>query len=251
MAISLVTGDVDVGGNGIGNGQLPITLTNIVPISGNLLVLDVTVNNTSVDWSVVTAAGWTKAVDSTTGAVLTAQFYKISDGTETGINVDIGSGRIIAAIRQFTGNATSSVLDAAGYENAYASSGTVKTGPTGSATSTVDGAAIASVGWRDGRFVNGGGAHTASNSFSFNASLDPAIVLAQDAAPWLDLLFLAYTGAASRTSTVTQFDSDEENAGVIGLYKAAAAGYTHPTLSNARMGSITTTGGIPLVDYTF
>jgi TctA family transporter len=32
---------------------------------------------------------------------------------------------------------------------------------------------------------------------------------------------------------------------------AAAAGYTHPTLSNARMGSLTSSSGIPLVDYTF
>ncbi len=32
---------------------------------------------------------------------------------------------------------------------------------------------------------------------------------------------------------------------------AAGGGYTHPTLSNARMGSMTGTGGIPLVDYTF
>jgi hypothetical protein len=31
----------------------------------------------------------------------------------------------------------------------------------------------------------------------------------------------------------------------------AGAGYTHPTLSNARMGSMTGTGGIPQVDYTF
>jgi hypothetical protein len=28
-------------------------------------------------------------------------------------------------------------------------------------------------------------------------------------------------------------------------------GYTHPTLSNARMGSLTSTGGVPLVDYAF
>jgi hypothetical protein len=32
---------------------------------------------------------------------------------------------------------------------------------------------------------------------------------------------------------------------------SAAAGYSHPTMSNARMGSMTGTGGIPLVDYTF
>jgi hypothetical protein len=32
---------------------------------------------------------------------------------------------------------------------------------------------------------------------------------------------------------------------------SSGGGYTHPTLSNARMGSLTTTGGVPLVDYTF
>jgi hypothetical protein len=32
---------------------------------------------------------------------------------------------------------------------------------------------------------------------------------------------------------------------------SAAAGYTHPTMSNARMGSMTATGGVPLVDYAF
>jgi hypothetical protein len=32
---------------------------------------------------------------------------------------------------------------------------------------------------------------------------------------------------------------------------ATAGGYTHPTLSNARMGSMTGTGGIPQVNYTF
>lgn len=31
----------------------------------------------------------------------------------------------------------------------------------------------------------------------------------------------------------------------------AASGYTHPTLSNARMGSLTPTGGVPMVDYAF
>jgi hypothetical protein len=32
---------------------------------------------------------------------------------------------------------------------------------------------------------------------------------------------------------------------------SAAAGYTHPTLSNARMDSMTATGGVPKVDYAF
>ena len=31
----------------------------------------------------------------------------------------------------------------------------------------------------------------------------------------------------------------------------AASGYTHPTLSNARVGSLTSTSGVPLVDYAF
>jgi hypothetical protein len=31
----------------------------------------------------------------------------------------------------------------------------------------------------------------------------------------------------------------------------AGTSYTHPTLSNARMGSLTSTGGVPLVDYAF
>ena len=32
---------------------------------------------------------------------------------------------------------------------------------------------------------------------------------------------------------------------------SSGGGYTHPTLSNARMGSMTATGGVPLVDYAF
>lgn len=32
---------------------------------------------------------------------------------------------------------------------------------------------------------------------------------------------------------------------------AAASGYTHPTLSNARMDPLTATGGVPNVDYAF
>ena len=32
---------------------------------------------------------------------------------------------------------------------------------------------------------------------------------------------------------------------------SAGGGYTHPTLSNARMGSLTSTGGVPMVDYAF
>lgn len=35
------------------------------------------------------------------------------------------------------------------------------------------------------------------------------------------------------------------------FHASAAAGYTHPTLSNARMGSMTATGGVPKVDYAF
>ncbi|HMN55629.1 MAG TPA: hypothetical protein PKE15_00145 [Ottowia sp.] len=32
---------------------------------------------------------------------------------------------------------------------------------------------------------------------------------------------------------------------------SGAPAYTHPTLSNARMGSLTSTGGVPMVDYAF
>lgn len=32
---------------------------------------------------------------------------------------------------------------------------------------------------------------------------------------------------------------------------AVASGYTHPTLSNARLTSLSSTGGYPAVDYTF
>lgn len=32
---------------------------------------------------------------------------------------------------------------------------------------------------------------------------------------------------------------------------SSGGGYTHPTLSNARMGSLTSTTGVPMVDYTF
>lgn len=34
-------------------------------------------------------------------------------------------------------------------------------------------------------------------------------------------------------------------------YSTGGGSYTHPTLSNARMGSLTSTSGVPLVDYTF
>ena len=38
---------------------------------------------------------------------------------------------------------------------------------------------------------------------------------------------------------------------LVRLREDVAAAYTHPTLSNARMGSLTSTGGVPMVDYAF
>ena len=218
--------DIVVGGSGAFN----LVFTNVVPSSGDLLVLTIGTGSGSAftqSWSAVTGAGWTLAASSNPAneskETHAAIFYKISDGTETGINVDIGANSPVVTATRWAGNATSEVLDAVGYDNSEADAPTGVDAYSGAASSTADGAAIALVVWKDQRFAEDG-TNSASNSFTIIQDIDPANHggVTNNANPVI--AWLAYTGSASRSTTITTTDTGDENAGVIALFKAAGGG---------------------------
>lgn len=220
--------DIVVGGSGAFN----LVFTNVVPSSGDLLVLTLGTGSGSAftqSWSAVTGAGWTLAASSNPAneskETHAAIFYKISDGTETGINVDIGANSPVVTATRWAGNATSEVLDAVGYDNSEADAPTGVDAYSGAASSTADGAAIALVVWKDQRFAEDG-TNSASNSFTIIQDIDPANHggVTNNANPVI--AWLAYTGSASRSTTITTTDTGDENAGVIALFKAAGGGAT-------------------------
>jgi fibronectin-binding autotransporter adhesin len=214
------------------SGAFNLVFTNVVPSSGDLLVLTIGTGSGSAftqSWSAVTGAGWTLAASSNPAnesqETHAAIFYKISDGTETGINVDIGSNSPVVTATRWTGNATSSVLDATGYDNGEANAPTGTDAYSGAASSTADGAAIALVVWKDQRFAEDG-TNSASNSFTIIQDIDPANHGGSTNNANPVIAWLAYTGSASRSTTITTTDTGDENAGVIALFKAAGGGAT-------------------------
>ena len=231
------------------SGAFNLVFTNVVPSSGDLLVLTIGTGSGSAftqSWSAVTGAGWTLAASSNPAnesqETNAAIFYKISDGTETGINVDIGNNSPVVTATRWTGNATSSVLDATGYDNGEANAPTGTDAYSGAASSTADGAAIALVVWKDQRFAEDG-TNSASNSFTIIQDIDPSNHggVTNNANPVI--AWLAYTGSASRSTTITTTDTGDENAGVIALFKAAGGGGATITGSGTPTAQSSTVAG--------
>lgn len=246
--MSLTLEAIDYGG-GI-NGNVGVSLSNITSTAGRLLVLDVAGSSTSAAWTAILSDGWTLADGAISGSMAGAQFYRIDSGSYTGISVDIGSGSMLATIRQYSGNATSGVLDDSAVDDTNSGSASI-TCYSGSATSIADGAAVSAHFWRDNRFVDSFGGPSLNSGFWLEDYVKPENHGFNTAHPGISLGFKSYTGSASHSVTAITSDTGDENIGVIGLYKATGGGYTHPTLSAAAMGSLTSTGGIPQVHYSF
>lgn len=250
MAISLVSGGIDLGRGAL--GVTSVTFSNITPISGDLLVVCIVNANTSNTWPTL-SDGWAYATNVGSGGDLIAALaYKVSDGTETGLDLgDIGAGVSKLVALQFEGNAASSVLDDFETDTTNIGSSS-QTCSTGTATATqADGAAISFTAWDDQRFAEYG-THSLSNSFTILSSANPTTFPNSPSTtdPHPVVGFLAYSSTGNYSTTDTTTDTGDANIGIIALFKAGSSAPT-VTLSNLEGYDITASGFKLRLDYDF
>lgn len=220
MAISHVATDR---ANGFSSAP-SITLSNITPAANNLLHVAISVWSASHTAS-AEPGDLTKLHESefTSGGSFNergAAYYKLLSGSETTFSWTMGGNvRWEIVCTEWTGNATSSVLDQAAEDVTNIGTAT-QTSPSGTVTPTADGIAISAHMCKDGR--DWAGTQSLSNSFSLtvdtSGDINGTVMIGS----------LVYTGTASKTTTLTTDDTGDFNYGIIATFKeagGAAANY--------------------------
>ena len=195
------------------------------------------------------------------GDVYATVFSRESDGTEDGATESIsipGGNSATSRSVSYSRSAGSgwAIATASGSQGAASSSWSVTTGSLDLAAGDVVVALIAKSGDIDPTHS----AHAFSASGVTFGSVNVATLVhgttqGDDCAMQVvDVPVTAGSGTGPVTFDMTLSGSAGMSSGgvlLVRLREDVAAAYTHPTLSNARMGSLTSTGGVPMVDYAF
>jgi len=205
------TADVDITKNSITVSITGSTANNLL-IAGVCVRMGVTIS---------TPAGWTLIRKGESGGgvgtVSAALFYRIADGSESSVTISWNAAYEAAAfVAQYSGLATSGVLDASSEDESYLNTAN-STGYFGSSTPTQQpGRAIAF-----SAFLVEGSSPSRSYSSSFNEWFRYSKAFAYD--PVVAIADRAYTALSALSPSVT-YGSAVKHYGALALFKEPAAG---------------------------